>query len=248
MEAVCVIQFSPTTTEDYEHDLVVCTEREKFIVPIRAQGARPTLDLPDVISFGDSCPCQSTSSKTLLLCNVGKSSGAFNLVASPPFSVEPKQAFLNVGETLQLRVHLHPVRVGEVTGSLSIVFKDGSQCSAQLHGRAVEIDVTVTPRDVQFIGTFVTKTTLQYFYVTNRTSQPISFCLRKFACSVEADKEQEQLTDGTMVEDATWRREQEDVFGTRAMSAFPSKGVVFPGTKMEVWNEQAAQNALHGLT
>lgn len=227
MEAICTVTFYPAANEDYAHDLIVCTEREKFIVPIRAQGARAMLDLPDSITFGESCACRSTSSRTLLVRNIGKCSSAFSLIASTPFRVAPQRAFLNVGETLQLQVHLTPLTVGEVRGSLAVQFENGSGTSARLFGKSVEIDVAVAPTEVQFVGTFVTKTTLQYFHVINRTAQPIRFSLKN--SSVDEGQGHELLEDGTGV----WKGSS-DVFGTRAMSAFPTEAVVYPGTQMEV--------------
>ena len=44
--------FSP---QDYTHELICITEREKFLVPVKAIGARAILDFPDEISFG-TCP------------------------------------------------------------------------------------------------------------------------------------------------------------------------------------------------
>ena len=230
MEAICTVLFSPAANEDYEHDLIVCTEREKFIVPIRAQGARAMLDLPESISFGEACACRSTSSRMLLVRNIGKRSSAFSLMASPPFRVVPQRAFLNVGETLQLHVHLTPVSVGEVGGSLEVQFGNGSRTSARLCGHSVEIDVAIAPTDVQFVGTFVTKTTLQYFHIINRTEQAVRFALKN--SPVDEDQGNEQLVDGTG--STGFRKGSLDVFGTRAMSAFPTEAVVYPRTQMEV--------------
>ena len=41
--------------QDYTHELICITEREKFLVPVKAIGARAILDFPDEISFG-TCP------------------------------------------------------------------------------------------------------------------------------------------------------------------------------------------------
>ena len=40
MEVQYVVKFSPEERVDYVHELICVTEREKFIVPIRAIGAR----------------------------------------------------------------------------------------------------------------------------------------------------------------------------------------------------------------
>jgi len=52
MEISYVIKFAPEAKSDYSYDLMVLTEREKFIVPVRAVGCRSMLDFPDVLDFG----------------------------------------------------------------------------------------------------------------------------------------------------------------------------------------------------
>ena len=37
--------------QDYSFELVCVTEREKFIIPVRAVGARALLDFPDEVHF-----------------------------------------------------------------------------------------------------------------------------------------------------------------------------------------------------
>jgi len=51
MEISFLIKFSPEAKSDYSYDLMVLTEREKFIVPIRAVGCRAMLDFPDLLDF-----------------------------------------------------------------------------------------------------------------------------------------------------------------------------------------------------
>ena len=45
------IVFLPEENKDYSHEVIVTTEREKFIVPIRCIGSRAILDFPDEINF-----------------------------------------------------------------------------------------------------------------------------------------------------------------------------------------------------
>ena len=56
--------------QDYYHELVCTTERERFIVPVRAIGARGILDFPDDVHFPPA-PVKYLSSKTLLVRNIG---------------------------------------------------------------------------------------------------------------------------------------------------------------------------------
>jgi len=55
MEISYVIKFSPNAKKDYIYNLEVITEREKFIVPIKAIGQKALLEFPDKIDFG-TCP------------------------------------------------------------------------------------------------------------------------------------------------------------------------------------------------
>ncbi len=67
MEVFFTVTFaSRERLRDYNYDLVCVTEREKFIVPIRARGVRPALALPDSLAFG-SAPVKTVASKTLVV-------------------------------------------------------------------------------------------------------------------------------------------------------------------------------------
>jgi hydrocephalus-inducing protein len=79
---------------------VCITEREKFVVPVRAIGARALLDFPDKVHFSASpvkviifrklyrapndslsSPLQYCSTKTVLVRNVGNKEAKFNIEA-----------------------------------------------------------------------------------------------------------------------------------------------------------------------
>ncbi|XP_055584306.1 hydrocephalus-inducing protein homolog [Falco cherrug] len=64
------IVFTPNENKDYFHELICITEREKFVVPLRAIGARAILDFPDQVNFS-ACPVKYSTQKTLLVRNVG---------------------------------------------------------------------------------------------------------------------------------------------------------------------------------
>ena len=72
------ILFTPEEKRDYTHEVVCMTEREKFVVPVTAIGARAILDFPDSISF-PVCPVKNSSSRTLLVRNVGNREAKFAL-------------------------------------------------------------------------------------------------------------------------------------------------------------------------
>lgn len=68
----------PHSPQDYFHEVTCITEREKFIVPIRAIGARGILDFPDQINFS-TCPVKYNTQKTLLVRNIGNREACYQI-------------------------------------------------------------------------------------------------------------------------------------------------------------------------
>ena len=64
--------------QDYHHQLVCITEREKFLIPVRAIGPRAVLDFPDELHF-PTAPVKYVSTKTVLIRNVGNREGKFTM-------------------------------------------------------------------------------------------------------------------------------------------------------------------------
>ena len=60
------------------HEVMCTTEREKFMVPIRALGVRAILDFPDEIAF-PAGPVKHVQSRVLLVRNVGNADATFSL-------------------------------------------------------------------------------------------------------------------------------------------------------------------------
>jgi len=71
MEVSFIVKFSPEAKSDYSYDLNVLTEREKFVVPIRAVGCRAMIDFPDVLDFGQ-VPVKHNTEKPVMIRNVGE--------------------------------------------------------------------------------------------------------------------------------------------------------------------------------
>lgn len=71
MEISYVVKFFPEAKADYSYDLMVLTEREKFVVPIRAMGCRAMLDFPDSLDFG-LVPVKYETEKPVIVRNIGE--------------------------------------------------------------------------------------------------------------------------------------------------------------------------------
>ncbi|KAJ7409178.1 hypothetical protein BTVI_57561 [Pitangus sulphuratus] len=113
------IVFTPGENKDYFHCLFCTTEREEFIVPIRAIGARAVLDFPDQLDFS-VCPVKYSTQKTLMVHNLGNREAHYQISTQSPFSVIPTMGTLGIGDTLQVTVEFHPLQTGDHCASLVV--------------------------------------------------------------------------------------------------------------------------------
>ena len=107
MEASYILKFKPEEKIDYSYNLICSSEREKFIVPIRAIGARALFDFPDSISFTDA-PVKFKSTKTILVRNIGSKDAKFVIDYSGPFEIIPDNGFLQAGKAIQIDINFIP--------------------------------------------------------------------------------------------------------------------------------------------
>ena len=93
METKFMIRFSPEAKIDYKYELIVVTEREKFIVPIVAVGKRAMIDFPDVLDFG-ACPVKFNSEKPVIIRNLGEKTTKWSLELPNGFTSNSKEGVL----------------------------------------------------------------------------------------------------------------------------------------------------------
>ena len=111
MEVAYSIVYTPESLDQFHYDLVVCTEREKFLVPCKVPGSRAALNFPDSINFPVT-PAKCTSSQTCLVSNVGFNTADFTLAAHSPFEVDPTRGRLAPGDTMQCSLQYQPSTTG----------------------------------------------------------------------------------------------------------------------------------------
>jgi len=91
LEVTFIIKFSPEAKIDYNYDLNIVTEREKFIVPIMAIGKRAMIDFPDSINFGGFCPVKYVTEKPVIIRNLGDKTTKWELKLPPSFDADKKE-------------------------------------------------------------------------------------------------------------------------------------------------------------
>jgi hydrocephalus-inducing protein len=97
MEITYIVKFFPEAKSDYSYDLMVITEREKFIVPIRAMGCRAILDFPDQLDFG-LVPVKYDNEKPVILRNIGEKTTKWQIRTPASFQVSKSEGILEVGQ------------------------------------------------------------------------------------------------------------------------------------------------------
>ncbi|EFJ42226.1 hypothetical protein VOLCADRAFT_67248 [Volvox carteri f. nagariensis] len=178
MEVAFVVTFRPESRDDYSCDLVVCTEREKFVVPVLAVGASAALDFPDLVEFG-SVPAKVEARQTVFVRNVGSKAAHFSLSAPQPFTVSPTAGNLAPDETLQCTVTFEPPSVGRYEGELEIQYDSGRCVYAQLLGNGTELDVGVSQGVLTMLSTFVTKSSQKTFKIVNNSDSSVTFSVKQ---------------------------------------------------------------------
>ncbi|RMC09014.1 hypothetical protein DUI87_14013 [Hirundo rustica rustica] len=167
------ILFTPAENKDYFHKLVCITEREEFIVPIRAIGARAILDFPDQLDFSE-CPVKYSTQKTLLVRNIGNRAAHYQLSTQSPFSVIPAMGALDIGDAMQVTVGYEPLKAGDCSTSLVVHYDTGEDTYTSLHGRAVDVAIGLDRNSVTFGETYITlskRTTVRIHNLSDITAR-----------------------------------------------------------------------------
>ncbi|NXL83457.1 HYDIN protein, partial [Alectura lathami] len=178
--------------QDYCHQLTCITEREKFVVPIRAIGARAILDFPDQLSFS-VCPVKHSTQRTLLVRNVGNREARYRLSTRSPFSADPSVGTLGVGDTMQVTVEFQPLKTGDHCGSLVAHYDTGEVIHTSLHGAAVDVNIRLDRSSLVMEKTFLTLASRRSIVIHNQSEIIAHFQWKAFVTQEEEDQQKLRL-------------------------------------------------------
>ncbi|XP_053843742.1 hydrocephalus-inducing protein homolog isoform X2 [Vidua macroura] len=222
------VLFSPWQNKDYFHQLLCTTEREGFIVPIRAIGARAILDFPDQLDFS-KCPVKYSSQKTLVVRNVGNRAAHYQLSTQSPFSVLPAMGVLGVGDTMEVTVGFQPLKTGDCSASLVVHYDTGEDTHTSLHGRAVDAPIRLDRNTVTFDKTYITVSNRTAVLIHNRSNITARFQWK----AVDAGEEEDQLELSLQSEMAKVRGDPM-LFSDDIFSLEPKEGEIGPNCSAEI--------------
>ena len=174
MDIAFIVKFTPEEMVDYMFDLICITEREKFCVPIKAIGARGLLDIPDQVTFPE-CPVRFSSTKTLLVRNIGDSPAKFTIEAPKPFSVEPSSGFLECDKLMQLELKFNPRETGTFSEEMLVKYNTGEVMAVSLSGLAENMNIKLEKNLVTMENTWISLNHSQKFKIFNKSDLMVDF-------------------------------------------------------------------------
>ncbi|XP_065519898.1 hydrocephalus-inducing protein-like, partial [Lathamus discolor] len=193
MSSTYRILFRPDEDKDYFDELIIITEREKFFVPIRAIGARASLDFPEQLNFSE-CPVRFSTQKTLLVRNVGKREACYSITTLSPFSVDPSIGTLGVGEAMEVTVEFHPPKTGVYTSPMIVHYDTGEDVHKSLCGTAVNVNIRLDKSSLTVEKTSVTLSKLRSLVIHNQSAITAHFQWKRFV-----DQEEEERQEGNVL-------------------------------------------------
>jgi hydrocephalus-inducing protein len=189
--------------QDYFHELICITEREKFVVPVHAIGSRAVLDFPDEVAFEEG-PVKFASTKTLLVRNVGNRDAKFDLqidewvdlnngifdfmeIFLRPFTVSPQNGVLAVNESMQVVITFTPTVVGDHHGRMRVSYDTGEEVYISLHGVAQNALVRLDKNSIRIENTYISMANQRTVTITNRSNVIAHFRWTQYATPEEEE-------------------------------------------------------------
>ena len=197
--------FAPRDVDDYSYELIVATEREKFLVPLRAVGKRGLLSFPDAVSFA-STPVKSSAAKTFMVRNTGTCASEFRLSVPPPFHVLPERGFVEVDQNLPVTLSFAPSEARAYSCDMIVAYAQGGfEAAVAVTAAGHDVAVNLSHGSVAFPATYVTLSDNRRVVLKNASELPVTFSWKAFR---DADAERDARARRHAELDAEEEREQ----------------------------------------
>lgn len=194
MEVAYTVTFKPTDLRDYSIELVCASEREKFIVPIRAVCSIPQVTLPDEIEFG-RCQVKVATRKTCQVLNSSTLPVHFTLRSShAEFSCDTRHVSIEPGAWYQLEVTFTPQLANEVVrGEIEVEFGPHQRCYIAVTGTGQNSNVYLSDPSLILASTYLGHTACKIFRIHNASDDPVDVEWKVFASDEEDANEKSHL-------------------------------------------------------
>jgi hydrocephalus-inducing protein len=235
MDVSYTLSFTPEERTDYFCDLVCFTEREKFIIPVRAIGPRGWLDFPDQIYF-ERAPVKSETLKTVLVRNVGEARCTFNILSKAPFNATPQSASLSVGDSMQIHFSFSPETTDMHYGEFQVDYGSGETIYVMASGKGEELSVRLDSHALLMDPTYVSLFSQKSFKIINNSDETVTYSFKQLASAAEELRARMRLgSTFDQEQDFTMNNvDYDDFFRNESFQLTPSQGQVWPNSEVEI--------------
>ena len=197
MEIYFIVKFKPQDVREYKLDLVCATEREKFVVPIRAAGHRPKILMPDEVNFG-ICAVKSPMKKMLLIQNLGLIEVKFTLSSlHEAFTCPQGVLSLNANASISVEIYFTPNAAEEILSEIVFDFVLPLSLSNKMYigvsGIGENVSVALSSPSLTMEPSFISLTSQNTVRIKNMGSYPIQFSFKSYSNSIDEENERNRL-------------------------------------------------------
>jgi len=205
MEISYIVKFSPESKIDYSYDLNVLTEREKFVVPIRAIGCKAIVEFPDILEFG-RVPVKHETIKPVIISNIGEKATKwqFQLPANSCFTAKQTEGILEMGQSEQLQFKFAPTDVKNHIEK-AILSYDNLEAEVLLKGESFESKVFLSKDNIRMNPTYVGLTYCDFVEIVNDGNVAVEFSWRSARSEKEERDKRDKLIKNLEAEEAAER-------------------------------------------
>ncbi|KAF4674209.1 hypothetical protein FOL46_005566 [Perkinsus olseni] len=219
MEVSFLIKFHPDARADYCHDLEVVTEREVFVVPIRAFAGVPKLDVPRQLDFGNVL-VKHGEPRVVYIRNVGDVAAQYAVHCTPPqplqgtvpevlYCISGSTGVLQAGEGGQVELGFRPNNLEHYRRAVTIRYFNPSETNLsppdedhhsgirtstiECEGTGVTGDIKFSVRSLPMDSTYIALSSRKSFMITNNSDVIVEFSWRAFSSDAVDREEKEKL-------------------------------------------------------
>lgn len=171
------VTFHPPEVDDYRYTLLCISEREKFVIPVKALGKRGKLTFPPSVHF-PAVTTKTSSRRVIVVRNIGTRGSEFSLQLPPnsPWTISPMRGFVDIGKSMPLSITFTAPREGTMQGQclIELVTDEISQVM-DLVGSGQDVPIYLEQDAVTFANTFVTLDNRMTLSLFNNSDFPVHF-------------------------------------------------------------------------
>ncbi|CAH2104285.1 unnamed protein product [Euphydryas editha] len=172
------VTFQPVQYEDYTHKVSFYTDVDQYVLPLIAMGPRPVFDFPDQVLISE-VPLKIENNVIMGIHNIGVVPAGFTIRTKCPFSVQPKSAYVNPNQKIDIRVGFKTMHLGETQGNINIIFETGEIFNIKVSGSTYTVSVELEKQVVRFLDTYNTMARQQTLKITNKSNHALTFMCMK---------------------------------------------------------------------